>query len=402
MLSRNRRLALLLLGLGLVVGSWMVYRYRAKEQIAMLSAVLQNPRYIAFILRSYTGSRQHLIVAAAQMLLQSKVGGDPKEHGKASDIQVLAAGSGLPEHLIGAASYFTKATIQDAVAAAAEVERRLEDPAKPGARETIRIDLVWVQNVELQTPLVTLPHPELWANGNWAYTWRSSLGIEAFPTDREALRIRDLVENADEKQRARCHVEASLEESTGFYRKPEHNEWRANDLLDLPDALSALGDAVQAAAIEREIEAVDPRRPVDPVLASQIQKPDSRDWSSAALLENSASIQRGFAAVKKRVATRLDEVVLIRVVPKANAVALQWASEVQAAARRSHLRVGKVVVTSMGPGEIRGLALGQKQPETPPARVEILGAEILPVHNPRSPGNEDSFSARLSTRQLLH
>ena len=362
----------------------------------MLTEVPANPRYMVFMLRSYTGSRQHLIVAAAKMLLESRVGGDPKEHGKAHDIRVLEAGAGRPEHFIVAASYYTKATIQDAVTTAAEIERKLEDPQRPGSRETIRIDLVWVQGAELKTPAVTLPHPELWSNGNWAHAWRESIGNEAIPDDSEALRLRDVVENATPKQKVRGQVGAYLEEALALYRKPGQQYWKGL-AYDVPDALAMLGNAVPTAVLEREADLEVPRAAVDPALAAEIEKLDPIDRSEAARAEGSATVQRGLAAVRKRMSTRLDEVVPLRLKFNPDALAMQWASEVQATARQNKLRVGMVVVTSMERAEVHGLLLGQRLPEIP------VGVQILAAQFQKRPGFvKIALETKLSTGQLFH
>jgi hypothetical protein len=54
-----------------------------KDKLAMLNAIPDKPRFMAFVLRSYTGSRQHLLIAAREMLTASALDGDPKKSGSA-------------------------------------------------------------------------------------------------------------------------------------------------------------------------------------------------------------------------------------------------------------------------------------------------------------------------------
>lgn len=140
-----------------------------KDKRAMLDAIPDKPRFMAFVLRSYTGSRQHLLIAARRLLAESVLGGDPKKQDWSGKVSQLKASQKLREHVIGAASFQNAVSIQQALDIATEVEHKLEDPQKPGARETVRIDLVWVQGVKMKMPELELPSPEIAGNSSLAY-----------------------------------------------------------------------------------------------------------------------------------------------------------------------------------------------------------------------------------------
>jgi len=107
-----------------------------KDKLAMLNAIPDKPRFMAFVLRSYTGSRQHLLIAAREMLTASALGGDSKKRGATSEVHQMKAAGQLREHVIGALSFQNTVSIQQTLDIAASVEHRLADPKMPGAQET--------------------------------------------------------------------------------------------------------------------------------------------------------------------------------------------------------------------------------------------------------------------------
>lgn len=368
---------------------------------AMLTMVPEKPRFLAFMLRSYTGSRQHLIVAAAKMLLESRIGGDPAKHELDDYIYILEAKQGLPGHFLSAASYYTRAFIQEALAAAAEVERRLEDPTRPGARETIRIDLVWVQGLELHGPPITLPHPDLMSNGNWAHAWRQVVGghwEEIFGNPEAWRKITDKIESSEDRQNQIADVTTKLIESTWLLRKSaSENQW-GEYAHDLADALAALGDASASAGIERELDAKHPRVPIDPTIAQEMDRMEPADWSEAASAENRATVKRSREAMQIRMGVRFVRALPFKVAAGAKNPALSWAAAVQGACREAKLNLGMVVVTGMDEKETHAIALGEPALEMP-AGVELLDAKTLDEPEWR---RDERVRAFLRTGELFH
>jgi hypothetical protein len=356
-----------------------------KDKLAMLNAIPDKPRFMVFVLRSYTGSRQHLLIAAREMLTASVLGGDPKKRGASLKVHQMKASGQLREHAIGAVSFQNTVSIQQALDIAAGVERKLEDPTKPGARATVRIDLVWVQGVKLKTTSLELPSPEIAGNSYLAYYFEESIhswGLEAFPDKGERDQMVKTIKNAPEIQEGGWGMNFDLEDSLGFYRQPDHNEW-TNSGPDKAEILAMSGCAVGAAVIERVRARGTAEKPPDLAAAKEIEEGPLAArvvrMSPAAMRENSYGIERGSAAVEARRRIALVEAIPIDIAvdPKAsdNALVMRWASEVQLAARQNWLQLGQTVVYSVEPGRIRGAVFGQKSNQ-PIAAVELLGARV--------------------------
>ncbi len=383
-----------------------------KDKLAMLNAIPDKPRFMAFVLRSYTGSRQHLLIAAREMLEASALGGDPKKSGVSYKVYQLKANGQLREHAIGAVSFQNAVSIQQALDIAASVEHRLEDPQKPGARETVRIDLVWVQGVKMKTPELELPSPEIAGNSYLAYRFEESLhsvGLEAFPDKSEREHMAKTIEKAPDIHERGWGMQFDLKDSLGFYRKPDHNEWVAAG-PDKAEILASVGCAVGAAVIERVRARGMAEQPVDPAIAAEIQK-ERDDWhynpSVAATLENSHTIERGWAAVAEERKISFARMVPIDMAtdPKApdEVLVMRWASEVQSTARQNLLRIGHVVVYAVEAGRIRGALLGQAS-DMPIPGVQLLGAKVNydPTRGLNSPERGDNYyDYSLSTGQLF-
>jgi hypothetical protein len=140
----------------------------------------------------------------------------------------MKASDQLREHVLGALSFKNAVSIRQALDIAASVEHRLEDPQKPGARETVRIDLIWVQGVKMKTPGLELPSPEIASNGYLAFYFEESIhsmGLEAFPDKGERDHMVKTIKNAPDVQEGGWGMNFDLSNSLGFYRQPDHNEW---------------------------------------------------------------------------------------------------------------------------------------------------------------------------------
>ncbi len=380
-----------------------------KDKLAMLNAIPDKPRFMAFVLRSYTGSRQHLLIAAREMLTASALGGDPKKRGATIKVHQMKPAGQLREHAIGAVSFQNTVSIQQALDIAASVERKLEDPKKPGARETVRVDLIWVQGVKMKAPGLELPSPEIAGNKNLALDFEESvhsMGFEAFPDKGDRNHMAKLVENAPEIQEEGWGMIFDLEDSLGFYRKPDHNEWTAAG-PDKAEILASSGCAVGAAVIERIHAQGAVEKPVDPAIAKEIEVTNPRRWSLPADRENHFGIQRGRVAVEERRKIDLVQVIPIDVAvnPRSTdeALVMLWTSEVQSAARQKLLQLGQVVVFALEPDRIRGAILGRGSDKPIPG-VELLGASMNfdPARGLGSPvRGSNYYDFHLSTGQLF-
>ncbi|HEY5285366.1 MAG TPA: hypothetical protein VIM14_21410, partial [Polyangia bacterium] len=71
-----------------------------KDKRALLNAIPDKPRFMAFVLRSYTGSRQHLLIAAREMLTASPLDGEPKKSGATFEVHQMKASDQLREHVL--------------------------------------------------------------------------------------------------------------------------------------------------------------------------------------------------------------------------------------------------------------------------------------------------------------
>jgi hypothetical protein len=380
-----------------------------KDKLAMLNAIPDKPRFMAFVLRSYTGSRQHLLIAAREMLTASALGGDPKKRGATIKVHQMKPAGQLREHAIGTVSFQNTVSIQQALEIAADIERKLEDPKKPGARETVRIDLIWVQGVKLRAPGLELPSPEIAGNKNLALDFEESVhstALEAFPDKGDRNHMAKLVENAPEIQEEGWGMIFDLADSLGFYRKVDHNEWTAAG-PDKAEILASSGCAVGAAVIERIHARGTVETPVDSAIAKEIEGTNPRRWSLPADRENHFGIQRGRLAVEERRKVELSKAIPIDIAvdpgAKDEVLVMRWAAEVQSTARQNRLRLGQVVVFSLDYDRLRGAILGQESNKPLPA-VELLGARVS-FDSERGLGSpvrgSNYYDFHLSTGQLF-
>lgn len=374
-----------MLGLLLVLAGCGHACMSEKDKLAMLNAIPDQPRFMAFVLRSYTGSRQHLLIAAREMLTASALNGETKKSGATAEIHQMKAAGQLREHALGAVSFKNAISIQQAMEIATGVEHRLADPKKPGARETVRIDLIWVQGVKMKASGLELPSPEIAGNSHVAYYFEESIhsmGLEAFPDKAERDHMARTIRNAPDVQESGWGMNFDLHESLGFYRKPDHNEWR-DFAPDKAEILAIAGCAVGAAVIECVRARGTVEKTVEPAIAKEIEEGLATEhperWSTSAMNENSFGIDRGWAAVEERRKIEMAKVILIDIAVNPGvsdeALVMRWASEVQSTARQNWLRLGHVVVFALEQGRIRGAILGEESEKPVPA-TELLGARV--------------------------
>lgn len=357
----------------------------------MLNAEPAHPRYMALLLRSYTGSRQQLLVAARRLLEASPLVGDPSRNGASSEVSLLRAGGDWPECVAASLSFRNSLSVERALGIAAEVERQLADPKKPGARATVRIDLIWVQGVELKTPSLELPSPELFKNQVFGSLMEESLqkwGLEAFPEQGPRERMIKAMHSAPFPQADGWHRPYSFEQCLQLNRKPDQQDWMAYE-PGRAEALAVAGFAVGVALRERLDAHEHAFAPVDPVVAEEVERGLQSEtvvvWSPKAQEEVDFVIERGRTMVEAT--DRRGPAVMMPVsIQFADGTpedrrALRWASEVQFVARQNKLRIGQVVVLADEPTGVRGMVLGAPV-EVPPPGVQLIDARLTYVPDP--------------------
>ncbi len=357
----------------------------------MLNAEPAQPRYMALLLRSYTGSRQQLLVAARRLLEASPLVGDPSRNGASSEASLLRASPDWPECVAAALSFRNSLSIQQVLNLVADVERRLEDPKKPGARETVRIDLLWVQGAEMKTPSLTLPSPELFKNQVFGSLMEESLqkrGLEAFPEPGPRERMIKAMHSAPFPQADGWHRPYSFEQCLQLNRKPDQQDWMAYE-PGRAEALAVAGFAVGVALRERMDAHQRVFAPVDPAVADEVERGLQSEavvaWSAKAQEEVDFALKRGRTMVEAT--DRAGPAVLVPVsVQFADGTAddrraLRWVSEVQFVARQNKLHIAQVVVFADEPTSVRGMVLGVPGDASPPG-VQLFDARLTYVPDP--------------------
>jgi hypothetical protein len=364
-----------------------------KAKMELLKAVPDQPRYMSFLMRSYTGSRQHLLVAARELLALSPVGGGDPEEQRWSNLYIMKAREPLREHLMGVFSVRNQISIEQAVATAKEVETRLADPKSPGARETVAIELLWVENVVLKLPDLTLPSPEIDGNVAVAFQFEESLHAVAtriFPDKSDQRAMRSAMERAPTVQDHYGNMDFELKDSLGLDRKVGHNEW-SGFAPDRSELLAVAGMAVGIAVIERLQAREAPEEPVDPELVRELEG-DPTNWSEKADMFNHRTVVRGRGAVNEQLKIKPRFLLPVAVKVDKNAseetLFMRWMSEVQSTSREKQLRVGLAIVTAAGENWVRGAILGE------PATGSLPGIELLGVRLDSDP------SSTLAARDL--
>jgi hypothetical protein len=356
-----------------------------------LNAEPAHARTMAFLLRSYTGSRQQLLVAARRLLEASPLVGDPSRNGASSEVSLVRKSGKWPECLVASLSFRNSLSIERVLEIATQVERQLADPQKPGARETVRIDLVWVEGVAFKSPSLELPSPELFENGVFGSFMEESLqkwGLEAFPEQGPRERMIKALHAAPFPQADGWHRPFSFEQCLQLARKPEQQLWMGFE-SGRAEALAVAGFAAGVALAERLDAQEHAFAPVDPVVAKEVEhglnSAAAVVWSPKAQEEVDFTIKRGRTLIEA--ADRSGPAVVFPVSVQFAGGAtddqrvLRWVSEVQLVARQHHLYVGQVVVLADEPTVVRGLVLGNPVGGPWPG-VQLIDAGLTYVPDP--------------------
>jgi 7,8-dihydro-6-hydroxymethylpterin-pyrophosphokinase len=304
-----------------------------------------RPRSVVFGLRSYVGSRYGFLWAASSLLTAKE---DIKITG-ISSVQRFAAHGDEPAYLAAAMLIDTQRSVPDLLSLARELETQLADPTHPGARSTLRADILWVEGVELKTPEIELPSPLLFTT-SWAIGTFAEAAEPAVKDKVQAIRFYDALKKAPPP-----HL---IDQATYQAMNPELNRTTTSDewVSTENDFLDALASAVRILAI------------------SQV------DAESQRLTTYQSGPDRAARNAGNRVdATPGSEVVYVedRLRPDADDSQLVdgWLSAVQRSLCRRPMRLATAVVFGAGDGAVRGLIVG-KAANTPPPVFKLLGADV--------------------------
>ncbi len=134
----------------------------AQKHMETVNKMGQRPFVIAF--RSYSGSRVALLNAARDLLTAAGV---IDYGGGGSDIEWYHDQERKRDFLAEAVAFKSDLPVEQILGMMAAVEERLGGPQREPA-PLIKMDLLWVEGVEMKTPELTLPSPlifdKYWAN----------------------------------------------------------------------------------------------------------------------------------------------------------------------------------------------------------------------------------------------
>ena len=217
----------------------------------MLTDQPEKPRSVVFGLRSYSGSRTSFLLTA-EALLKTSPG---LKLIKESSIEVYGPEGSTPGYLAASILGQSRLSVQELVALGQRVEDRLADPKAPKARSSLRLELLWVEGVELKAPGIELPHPELFTR-SWAVGTFTRAAEEAVRTKDESRRLLNALQSVqgpheiDEMPFLAPEVELRREREP----LPVTDVWTVQG-TDWPDGLAAGAFVLGAIVHERE----DPR-----------------------------------------------------------------------------------------------------------------------------------------------
>ncbi len=325
----------------------------------MVTTPTESPRHLVFGLRSYAGSRTAFLLAAARLLKaipQVKVE-------RRSTIEVYAPRDAEPGYLASSLLIESPLAIVALLDVARGIERQLADPAEPDARQMIRIDLLWVDGVEIRTPDLELPSALLFTQ-SWAIGTFTEAAEMAITKQSELERFnRSLKEVPPPHESDQIPYLPSVPSMT---RLPTIDSWVCS-AYDWLDGLAAAAEALARA-----------RMAADASVLGEAEQ--------LAVLKN---LDADIAAVSA------DDVQFVNVRPSGGAtdeqIARAWLDGVQAQLAAHPMRMGAIAVISADAGSIRGFLIGER------SRVASRSANILSVDVDRDPAESRANAASRRT-----
>ncbi len=314
----------------------------------MLTDQPEKPRSVVFGLRSYSGSRTSFLLTAEALFKWSPAVKLVRE----STIEIYAPEGSAPGYVAASILLQSRLSVQELVALGQTVEERLSDPRNPKARSTLRVDLMWVEGVELKTEALQLPNAELFTK-SWAIGTFIRAAEEAVPTRAESKRLLNALENVSGPHEIgglpmlAPHVELTRVREPP---KPPKDIWKV-DGDDWPDGLAAAAFVLGAIAHEREA-------------------PDVFDDSINGA-RNAAKHVRAEGQVRLEVP--------IGTGASDSEVMHQWLTAVSQLLRASKMRLASAVVFEAQNDRVRGAVVGERLPE---ALADVRLSAVLADRDP--------------------
>jgi 7,8-dihydro-6-hydroxymethylpterin-pyrophosphokinase len=274
-----------------------------------------------------------------------------------------------PAFLASAALFRSRLSVEQLLGIMHAVEERLADPLEPEARKTVRLELLWVKDVTLRTPEVSLPHPDF-DTENWVITVFAEAG-EAVVKDRgEAARFYALLQHPPGQT-------SVWQNSFGDPSQPKLARATGGAVVksETSDPIELLAAAGEALILARE---------------------DSR-----ALAREPAAVAKEFepgnTARNHIEALRPHEIVTVTTPVGAGAGAdervARWLTALTETCRHSKLRPKAVVVFASDAALIRGALLGEQEDSERAWRIPV-SATVGPLRPSRPPLIELSVQLR--------
>ncbi len=294
----------------------------------MLTDQPEKPRSAVFGMRSYTGSRVSFLLTAEALFKGApgvKLAGD-------STIEIYAPEGPTPGYMAASILIQSRLSVQALVALGQSVEERVADPKNPKARSCLRVDLMWVEGVELKAQGLELPNPELLTR-SWAIGTFIRAAEEAIPTKAESKRLLKALQDVPGPHEIgglplllpELRVDHSDEP------RPGSDRWTVEG-SDWPDGLAAA--AYLVGAIEQAKE-----------------HPD-RFWDPADAARNAANALAWEGQVRLEVTAGPDA--------SASEITGRWLEGVADALRASRMRIATAVVFEAEAGRVRGAVVGER------------------------------------------
>ena len=305
-----------------------------RRDTTMLTDQPEKPRNAVFGMRSYSGSRAAFLLTAEALFKESpgvKLTGD-------STIEIYAPEGSTPGYAAASVLCESKLSVKELVTLGQSVEERLADPKNPGARSSLRVDLMWVDGVDVSGPTIQLPHPDLLTKSVGSQHLHPGGGrcgqlsrrgqATGHGHGEDARAPRDCRHPVPGRRGSRFRPRAA---------SPHQGETWTVEGRDWPDGLAAAAYAVGVIRWAQDTTASVP---------SGVRVMDARNAA-------------------KRV--RSDGLVRVEAAAAANAsnaeIARRWLDAVRDALRASKLRIATAVVYEADGGRVRGAVVGERVPQ---------------------------------------
>ena len=310
----------------------------------MLSQPPESPRKFVISLRSFTGSRVAFLEAAAQILKSAPA----LKLVTGSTVEVYAPQGTNPGYMSAAMLMESPLSVASLMGLARAVEERLADPLHPGARQTLRAELMWVEGVEIKTPEIELPNPALFRE-SWAIGPFVEAGEEAVTSKIEAARLLHALKTVPPPHEI-YQLPLGLPDPA-LRRLPDRDVWTPMGY----DWLDGLADAGRVLAYaQTDIES---------------GERDMRDWRWGDIPQDLSG------PVDRQIADRVVLVEATAAAPDDTSIAAAWIRELHRKLIGTSTRLSTTVVFSLNGGKIRGLAVGCAG--IPPAAVHVVGVKAV-------------------------